>query len=227
MAPIHRRIEGLEARLEELDARVSTLGKDESCIGDLAFSGAARSSGATLSSGHLTASLEPPTPHIYISRSSPDTSSSRIRSSLAPPTSVILPSTSDCYVDLVDRHIITLEYAEALLADFTLHHATFFPFVMLDKGIDANKLRQNAPLLFLVVISVALRSDPSLQRLCGEEIQAQISSKLIGRGERSLQALQALLIYLAWRYCFTPPNGEQDMFPMVQTMRRHGLRLNS
>lgn len=140
----------------------------------------------------------------------------RIRSSLTSPTSVIPPSTSDDYIDLVDRRIITLEYAEALLADFTLHHATFFPFVVLDKGVDANKLRHDAPLLFLVVISVAFRSDPSLQRLFGEEIQARISSKIISRGERNLQALQALLIYLAWHHCFTSPNGERDMFAMMQ-----------
>lgn len=61
-----------------------------------------------------------------------------------------------------------MEYAEALLADFTLHYATFFPFVVLDKGIDANKLREDAPLLFLVVISVAIRSDSSLRGLFGE-----------------------------------------------------------
>lgn len=195
--------------MEELVTRVSTLDKDKNCISDSTFSG------ATLSSGDVTAILQPSTPHAYIYHSSVDTSSSRIRSSLTP-SSVIPPSSSDGYVDLVDRHIITLEYAEALLADFTLHYAKFFPFVVLDKGVDANKLRQDAPLLFLVVISVALRSDPSLQRLFGEEIQAQISSMLMSRGERSLQALQGLLIYVAWRHCFASPNGEREMFAMMQ-----------
>ncbi|KAH8703868.1 hypothetical protein BGW36DRAFT_423413 [Talaromyces proteolyticus] len=205
-----RRIEGLESRLEELVTRVSTLDKDKNPISDSTLSGAA------LSPGRLRAPLEPPTPRPSTSRSSVDAVSSRIRSSLVPPISVTPPNASDGYVDLVDRRIITPEYAEALLTDFTLHHAAFFPFVVLDNGVDANKLRQDAPLLFLVVISVALRSDLSLQRLLGEEIQAQISSKLIGRGERSLQALQALLIYLAWHYCFASPNEERDIFAMMQ-----------
>lgn len=210
---LYRRLEGLESRLNDFLAQQSAPpeeGSSGSFTDDVTSSASFRPVSRLISNSAL--------PLPAAGRSRPLQSSSW--TSAIPPsypgTSTFTTGVSSGYVDIISRGILTEEHAEVLLADFRLHHTPLFPFVALSSEITANKMRQESPLLFLVVISIALCTEPPLQKLLGEEFQAIVSSQLMKQFDRSLDALQALLAFTAWNHYFTVAQDHAQLFLQTQ-----------
>ena len=128
--------------------------------------------------------------------------------------------------DIIDRGLLTLEHARALVASFTRDFVPHFPFVVLDAAESADKLRRDSPFLFLCIAAATLSSNPTLQTELGDEICREVSSRLLIRSERSLDLLRGLLVHSTWCHYFARP-GHAQIFMFVQlcTTVAHDLNL--
>ncbi|KAM0510913.1 hypothetical protein ACHAPE_010389 [Trichoderma viride] len=210
---LSRRLEGLESRFDDFVAQLSAHPKEGSSS---SFTDDATSSPSFRPVDRPVPNSALPLP--AAGRSGPLQSTSW-RSAIPPPYIGIPTFTtgvSSGYVDIISRGILTEERAEVLLADFRLHHTPLFPFVVLGSEKTANKMRRESPLLFLVVISIALCTEPPLQKLLGEEFQAIIGPQLMKQVDCSLDALQALLAFTAWNHYFTVSQDHSQLFLQTQ-----------
>lgn len=74
-----------------------------------------------------------------------------------------------------------------------------FPFIALHPGINGSMLRQSKPfLLKTFVLVTSYQQKMSSQTELGEELLRHISEKLLIRGEKNLELLQVLLVYITW-----------------------------
>lgn len=210
---LYRRLEGLESRFNDFLARQSAPPEEGSSS---SFTDVVTSSPSFRPDGRLISSSALPLPAAGRSGLLQSSSRGSAISPSYPGIATFTNGVSSGYVDIISRGILTEERAEVLLADFRLHHTPLFPFVVLSSETTANKMRQESPLLFLVVISIALCTEPPLQKLLGEEFQAIVSSQLMKQFDRSLDALQALLVFTAWDHYFTVSQDHAQLFLQTQ-----------
>lgn len=93
--------------------------------------------------------------------------------------------------------------AEMALLIFQTKLASRFPFVVIPAATTYQQLRQAKPFLSQTVVLVASKQNEA-SRTEGENLLlAYLSEHLVVRGEKSLDLLQGLLVYIAWgRYQF-------------------------
>lgn len=87
---------------------------------------------------------------------------------------------------------------DELLSFFQSQLTQYFPFVVIPSNTTAEDLRQQKPFLFDTIMLVAAKQRVSSQREAGDRLLAYLSDHLLLRGEKSLDLLQGLLVYLAW-----------------------------
>ncbi|KAL4939084.1 hypothetical protein BDV06DRAFT_199520 [Aspergillus oleicola] len=101
--------------------------------------------------------------------------------------------------DVIDKGIVTLDDAAALLDSFLQFLMPHFPFVVLPSQATAGDLRDQKPFLFLAILSVAVTDDRALKRSLDEEFKAALAERaVLGNQPPSLETLQGLLVVLAW-----------------------------
>lgn len=93
---------------------------------------------------------------------------------------------------------ITAESEEDLLRVFREQFLVRFPFIIIPPGLTASDLRVQKPFLHRVIMTVASEGRRVQQIEMSKEITMDIATALLMRGERSLDMLQALVIYNAW-----------------------------
>jgi hypothetical protein len=93
---------------------------------------------------------------------------------------------------------ITAEGEEDLLRVFREQFLTRFPFIIIPPGISASALRVQKPFLHRVIMTVASEGRRVQQIEMSKQISMDIAAALLIRGERSLDMLQALVIFNAW-----------------------------
>lgn len=93
---------------------------------------------------------------------------------------------------------ITAEGEEELLRVFREQFLTRFPFIIIPPEITASELRVQKPFLHRVIMTVASEGRRVQQIEMSKQISMDIAAALLIRGERSLDMLQALVIYNAW-----------------------------
>ena len=91
----------------------------------------------------------------------------------------------------------TPQEAEDSLRIFRDANLKYFPFTYIPPTTTAEQLRRDSPILWLVVMAVALRM-PSRQALLVEKVKSTVAQKVIVENERSLDALCALLSLIGW-----------------------------
>jgi hypothetical protein len=99
--------------------------------------------------------------------------------------------------DAIGKGIITYDKAEALLRGYGTH-APNFPFIVFSPTVSLDFLRREKPFLLLSILTMASTSNQALQDLLEAELRETLGRKVIFNGEKSLDLLQGLLIYLAW-----------------------------
>jgi hypothetical protein len=101
--------------------------------------------------------------------------------------------------DVIDKGLLSLDEAAALLASFMQSMMPNFPFVVLPATTTADQLRQSAPFLFLAILSVSVTNDSTLKRALREEVRAALAERTVLMHQPpSLETLQGLLVVLAW-----------------------------
>lgn len=86
---------------------------------------------------------------------------------------------------------------EANLETFKHFKLKYFPFIALTRSLTAQELRKERPFLWFCIMAVCSKS--SVQQIAlGNEIRTIIGRQLLLEGERSLDLLLGLLIYISW-----------------------------
>ena len=103
------------------------------------------------------------------------------------------------------RGILDYEKAQKLLWLFR-DMALYFPFVILPADATVESMSEENPFLFLALLAVTSSAEKPLQKTLDEEFRNALSSKVVINGEKSIDVLQGLLVYLAWYVTFYDHN---------------------
>lgn len=98
---------------------------------------------------------------------------------------------------LIEQRRIDRKEAEQLLSAFR-SKAPFFPFVRIPPEATVPSLSRSSPFLLLAILTVASSPDPKLYHQMDHEFRRVLSSKVVVEGQKSLDFLQGMLVYIAW-----------------------------
>lgn len=84
------------------------------------------------------------------------------------------------------------------LQDFQKNMSNYFPFVVVPPGINAAGLRSVKPHLYDNIIMIASYHDVSRQLKLRSQIIRNTTERIFLHGEKSLDLLQGLLLFVAW-----------------------------
>ncbi|KAI1828435.1 hypothetical protein F4861DRAFT_177 [Xylaria intraflava] len=118
------------------------------------------------------------------------------------------PDAGRQHPDIIDRGIITIEEASALFLRYTEHMAPHLPAVVFPPDKTAADIRQAKPILFLAIMSVASSETAQTQRRLVMELSQIFADKIIVKGEKSLELVQALLVSVIWYF---PPEHFEEL----------------
>ena len=93
--------------------------------------------------------------------------------------------------------IVGIVEAENLLHEFRTM-IDFFPFVTMSPTTTAQELSSEKPLLLLAALMTASYSNRPLQSALEQLYKQDLASRVIVHAQKSLDALQSILVYLAW-----------------------------
>lgn len=74
----------------------------------------------------------------------------------------------------------------------------YFPFVIVPRGTTSRDLRNDKPFLFAVIMMAASCQKLFSQTRAGNRLMEYLSVRMLQNGDKSLDLLQGLLVYLAW-----------------------------
>ncbi|KAI9043282.1 C6 zinc finger domain protein [Aspergillus affinis] len=111
--------------------------------------------------------------------------------------------------DVVDRGVISLDYANELVAFYMTDLTGFSPMVTLPCDTTAAQLRRSKPVLFLSVIAAAaLAVDECLAAVLNRELVRLYAERFFMNGDKSLELVQALLLMIIFYY---PPDSPSKL----------------
>lgn len=93
--------------------------------------------------------------------------------------------------------IVGIVEAENLLHEFRTM-IDFFPFVTVSPTTTAQEMSSEKPLLLLAALMTASYSNRPLQSALEQLYKQDLASRVIVHAQKSLDALQSILVYLAW-----------------------------
>lgn len=102
----------------------------------------------------------------------------------------------------LENTVIGLQEADELLSLFKQRHA-YFPFITVPKALQSHEMARTTPFLLLAILTVCSTRRPRLHRRTEERFRRILSEKVIVQGQKSLEYVQGLLVYLAW-YVISP-----------------------
>jgi hypothetical protein len=149
-----------------------------------------------------------------LARTSPP---ARISSASAPPVQSPLPSIPASKTDnpaafweSINETLSCLGRLDPIIRSISLAHmqtllenyrqmVEFFPFVTVPKEYSCPELVQHRPILMLAVFVAASHESTSLRRTLSREFRKVVMVKIMS-GEKSLDLLQGLLVFIAWHH---------------------------
>ncbi|TGO85837.1 hypothetical protein BPOR_0359g00070 [Botrytis porri] len=116
--------------------------------------------------------------------------------------------------DVISRCIVSTKQAEEALKEFA-SRASAFPFVLLPPQASLESLRHERPILLFAILASTSQNNIPMQHLLESELRETISSRTIIHGEKSIDLLQGLLLYLAcYHYHYNPE--KENLFQLTQ-----------
>ncbi|KAE8371798.1 hypothetical protein BDV26DRAFT_116725 [Aspergillus bertholletiae] len=107
--------------------------------------------------------------------------------------------------DIIDRGLISLEFANELVSFYITELTAFAPMVLLPANTTASQLRRSKPMLFLSVIAAAaIAIDDSLAVVLNRELVRLYAERFFINGDKSFELVQALLLMTVFYY---PPES--------------------
>ena len=138
-------------------------------------------------------------PGIPSPNSQPDYADDMSRSSGGVPrlSATDIPSVSSWASNLYDIVESSVEEDEANLTAFKTCKTKFLPILYLPPALTVQQLRVERPFLWLCIMAVTSRSTAQ-QRLLSVKVKQTIAHDFVVKSERSLDALQGLLVFIGW-----------------------------
>ncbi|WEW59007.1 hypothetical protein PRK78_004475 [Emydomyces testavorans] len=119
------------------------------------------------------------------------------------------PRVENEFRDVIDRAIVDVETATKAFDRYVNDMAPTAPFVVFSPGTTMSEVRRTRPILFLSILSVSVAVfRPQLQMLLQNEIHRIFADRVLVRGEKSLELVQALLIATIW---YNPPEHFEEL----------------
>ncbi|KAK4105920.1 hypothetical protein N658DRAFT_416189 [Parathielavia hyrcaniae] len=106
------------------------------------------------------------------------------------------------------RGLVPMAQAEKLLARYTNEMCPHLPAVVIPPGTTAAELRTSKPILFLAVITAASGELAGLQQTLTKELMQVLADRIIVRGNKSLELVQAVQVAVIW---YWPPDRFEDL----------------
>lgn len=88
--------------------------------------------------------------------------------------------------------------AEILLLEFKTKMTEQFPFVVIDSESISQSLYNERPLLWKAIMVAASHGNSDRQMALGANLLEDLTKRLLLKAEKSLDLLQALLVFIAW-----------------------------
>ena len=118
------------------------------------------------------------------------------------------------YADVVDRKILDAALASQIFQHYTQNMAGHMPLVVFPPEISAGTIRKTKPTLFLAILSVASGQDyPDIQRILAKEILRAFADRVVYKGEKSLELIQALQVVTIWYW--PEDNREAQTYQLI------------
>lgn len=103
------------------------------------------------------------------------------------------------YVDVVDAGLIDMPTASDIFHYWRFYMRPYFPAVVLPSRVGPEEVRKSRPMLFLAVLAMASgKTNPVLHRDLVVELNRQLCDRVLFHGEKSIELVQAILIYCAY-----------------------------
>lgn len=145
------------------------------------------------------------------------------RSTTAQSTNV---NTTNEYADVIDRGVITAETGTQLFIRYVKDMAPHMPSVVFPEGTTAADVRKSKPTLFLAIMSAGASTDhPEVQKLFTKEVMQIYADRIICRGEKTLELIQALLVSTIW---YWPPEHFEELkfYQLIHLAAVMGIDIN-
>ena len=111
--------------------------------------------------------------------------------------------------DLIERGVIDTETATKAFNRYTERYAPIIPVVVFPPGTTMNTVRETKPVLFHAIMATVIGYfQPSLQAQVISEVHRIFAEKIVIKGEKSLELIQALLISCFW---YQPPDHAEEL----------------
>ena len=95
------------------------------------------------------------------------------------------------------RSHITMSQVDKMVQSYQSRTA-YFPFISIPENTSAEKICEKWPFLVLSILVVSSVDDPLLQKSLDERFRKVLATRVVMQGEKSLDYLHGLLVYLAW-----------------------------
>ncbi|KAK1768430.1 putative fungal-specific transcription protein [Phialemonium atrogriseum] len=112
------------------------------------------------------------------------------------------------YLDVVDRGVLTMDRAAELFIRYTDQMVSHLPGVVFPAGTTAAEVRKSTPTLFHAIMAASSSEFPLIQRRMVKELMEIFAEKVIVRGEKSLELVQALHVAVIW---YWPPEHFEEL----------------
>ena len=113
------------------------------------------------------------------------------------------------YVDVIDRQILDINTAYQCFDRYVHEMAPVLPFVVFPQGTRGEDVRRTKPILFLAILSAACNTiRPDIHSVLVNEIMRTYADRVVLRGEKTMELVQALLISTTW---YAPPDKYEEL----------------
>jgi hypothetical protein len=124
--------------------------------------------------------------------------------------------------DISGPNLVTQEAAQGLCTTYRNMSCKYFPYVLLEEDFDVSQLQCDKPLLLKAILTSASWRNRQLQLALEDDFLRSLSLMFFVKGERTLDILQGILVYLAWCVEF-PYQAAQ----MILTCTRYHFQIKS
>lgn len=90
-----------------------------------------------------------------------------------------------------------MSQVDKMLQSYQLR-TVYFPFISIPENTSAEKVCQKWPFLLLSILVISSVDEPILQKSLDERFRKVLATRVVMQGEKSLDYLHGLLVYLAW-----------------------------
>lgn len=110
--------------------------------------------------------------------------------------------------DVFAKGYLSVDHGETVVARYR-DMCSIFPVLASQRYADIQTLRESQPVKLLAMLNVGSHCESNLHQLIDNELREELGKRILVEGEKSLDVLQALLVYLAYYHLHFNPYSQQ------------------